>query len=132
MTHNELAQRDEIPALLWNSDCMILPTAGGNYGHVIAEALQAGCPVITTPTTPWTQVIREGGGNLMTIARIPATLAALLDRWAGKTWMSSRLREEAPGGFRTVLNRSWAQHRRTALAALSDQAARPPDAHVRG
>ena len=27
-----------IPSLLWNADCMVLPTAGENYGHVIAES----------------------------------------------------------------------------------------------
>ena len=57
VTRRKLAQRDEIAPLLWNSDCMVLLTAGENYGHVIAEALQAGCPVITTPTTPWTEVL---------------------------------------------------------------------------
>ncbi len=131
VTHNELAQRDEIPALLWNSDCMILPTAGENYGHVIAEALQAGCPVITTPTTPWTQVIREGGGNLIDDREDSATLAALLDRWAGKTLdelaAARRSAREAFEQFSTVAGPNIVE---LALAALSDQAARPPGMHT--
>lgn len=83
--HTGLAQRDEIPELLWNADCMVLLTAGENYGHVIAEALQAGCPVITTPTTPWTNVLREGGGDIIENREDPAEVTAVLNRWARKT-----------------------------------------------
>lgn len=85
VTHQELAQRDEIPELLWNSDCMVLLTAGENYGHVVAEALQAGCPVITTPTTPWTEVVRDVGGDIVADRDNPNEVAALLDSWAAKT-----------------------------------------------
>lgn len=60
-----VARRSQIEGLLWATDCVVLLTAGENYGHVIAEALQAGCPVITTPTTPFTTVIRNGGGVLI-------------------------------------------------------------------
>lgn len=31
----------------------LFPTFGENFGHVIAEALFAGCPVITSDQTPW-------------------------------------------------------------------------------
>lgn len=81
VAHSPLAQRDEIASLLWNSDGMVLLTAGENYGHVIAEALQAGCPVITTPTTPWTNVIRGGGGAIVEHRDDPAEVAAVLDQW---------------------------------------------------
>lgn len=59
------AGRDDVPAILHNADLMVLLTAGENYGHVIAESLQAGCPVLTTPTTPWTTTLRAGGGALV-------------------------------------------------------------------
>jgi glycosyltransferase involved in cell wall biosynthesis len=32
------------------------PTKGENYGHVIAEALEAGCPVLISDQTPWSDV----------------------------------------------------------------------------
>lgn len=83
--HTPLAERHEIAPLLWNSDCMALLTAGENYGHVIAEALQAGCPVITTPTTPWTQVIRSGGGSIVESRDDPAEVAAVFEQWATKS-----------------------------------------------
>lgn len=85
VTLTGFAERDQIPPLLWNADCMVLLTAGENYGHVIAEALQAGCPVITTPTTPWTDVIRGGGGEIVENRDDPNEVAVVLDRWAAKS-----------------------------------------------
>src|SRR5581483_8212658 len=32
---------------------LLFPTHGENYGHVIREALAAGCPVIISDQTPW-------------------------------------------------------------------------------
>ena len=43
----------EVPELLATYDFFVLPTLGENYGHVIFEALSAGCPVITSDQTPW-------------------------------------------------------------------------------
>ena len=34
-------------------DLFLFPTFGENYGHVIAEALSAGVPVLISDTTPW-------------------------------------------------------------------------------
>lgn len=34
-------------------DLLLLPTLGENFGHVIAEALAAGCPVLISDLTPW-------------------------------------------------------------------------------
>jgi glycosyltransferase involved in cell wall biosynthesis len=79
------ATRGDVPDVLWNADCLVLLTAGENFGHVIAEALQAGCPVITTPTTPWTEVLRAGGGDIVEDRDDPTEVAEVLDRWAAKS-----------------------------------------------
>ncbi|MBZ5586525.1 MAG: glycosyltransferase, partial [Acidobacteriia bacterium] len=34
-------------------DLFLFPTLGENFGHVIAEALLAGCPVLISDQTPW-------------------------------------------------------------------------------
>lgn len=34
-------------------DAFIFPTRSENYGHVIAEALSVGCPVVVSDQTPW-------------------------------------------------------------------------------
>jgi glycosyltransferase involved in cell wall biosynthesis len=44
---------DAVPALLGAADALLLPSHGENFGHVVAEALGAGCPVILSDRTPW-------------------------------------------------------------------------------
>ena len=46
------------------ADLFVLPTYSENFGIVVAEALWAGVPVITTKGTPWSDL--EGGANLTT------------------------------------------------------------------
>jgi glycosyltransferase involved in cell wall biosynthesis len=43
-------------------DLLFLPTLGENYGHVILEALLAGCPVLVSDQTPWRQLETAGVG----------------------------------------------------------------------
>lgn len=43
-------------------DLFLLPTLGENYGHVIAEALAAGTPVLLSDTTPWRGLVPVGVG----------------------------------------------------------------------
>lgn len=43
-------------------DVMLFPTAGENFGHVIAESLSASCPVAVSNTTPWSALLQSGGG----------------------------------------------------------------------
>ena len=42
-----------VPATLAQYDLFFLPTLGENFGHVIAEALSAGLPLLISDTTPW-------------------------------------------------------------------------------
>mgnify|MGYP001440953329 CR=1 FL=1 len=76
------ARREAVPEVLHNSDLMILLTAGENYGHVIAEALQAGCPVLATGTTPWTSTLREGGGGIVDDREDADAVSIAVERWA--------------------------------------------------
>ncbi len=48
--------------LLSRYDAFIFPTWSENYGHVIAEALFSGCPVIISDQTPWNDVLKENAG----------------------------------------------------------------------
>lgn len=56
---------DEVVEKLAAHDVLLMPTAGENFGHVIAEALSAACIVMTTPMTPWTDVVQSGGGIIV-------------------------------------------------------------------
>jgi glycosyltransferase involved in cell wall biosynthesis len=43
-------------------DLFLFPTLGENYGHVIFEALAAGCPVVISDQTPWRSLEAVGVG----------------------------------------------------------------------
>lgn len=58
-------------------DLFVYPTAGENFGHAIAEALSSSCLVAATPTTPWTSVLREGGGIVVADRTPQAWLSAI-------------------------------------------------------
>ena len=42
----------------------LFPTLGENYGHVIQEALSAGCPTILSDQTPWQNIEKYGAGYI--------------------------------------------------------------------
>ena len=43
-------------------DLFFMPTKGENYGHVIAEALCAGLPILISDATPWRDLEDKGIG----------------------------------------------------------------------
>lgn len=47
---------EEVFERLFSYQFFILPTLGENFGHVFIEALAAGCPLITSDRTPWTNL----------------------------------------------------------------------------
>ena len=86
--------------LLWASDLMVLLTAGENFGHVVAESLQAGCPVLITDETPWTEFIRAGAGEIVEDRNDFRTVGAALDRWSQLDQTAlERYRERATEAF---------------------------------
>lgn len=53
---------DEVPGIMADHDLFFLPTLGENFGHVIAEALSVGTPVLISDQTPWRNLERDGFG----------------------------------------------------------------------
>jgi glycosyltransferase involved in cell wall biosynthesis len=51
-----------VAEVLAQQDVMLLPSHAESFGHVIAEALAAGCPVLLSDRTPWHDVERDGVG----------------------------------------------------------------------
>ncbi|QQD21911.1 glycosyltransferase [Oceanospirillaceae bacterium ASx5O] len=53
---------DQVVPTLSAYDMFFMPTKGENYGHVIAEALCAGLPILIADTTPWRNLQEQGIG----------------------------------------------------------------------
>ncbi len=62
VTFHGAVAHDRVRHLMQAADALVLPTQGENFGHAIFEALSAGCPLVLTPTTPWTDVVKGGAG----------------------------------------------------------------------
>lgn len=50
---NGSVESEKVVETLKEQHVFLFPTLGENYGHVIQEALSAGCPVILSDQTPW-------------------------------------------------------------------------------
>ena len=59
--HGEL-DHSKVYEVLSGYDLFFLPTRGENYGHVIAEALTIGLPVLISDQTPWHGLQENGVG----------------------------------------------------------------------
>lgn len=68
----------EVISTLSNYDVFFFPTAGENYGHVIAEAMCAGLPLVISDTTPWHDLQQYGIGWDLSLLS-PASFSAALD-----------------------------------------------------
>ena len=61
LPHQQVAER------LGGHQVFVLPSLGENFGHAIAEALAAGCPVIVSDRTPWQQLESRRAGYDVTV-----------------------------------------------------------------
>ncbi len=75
---------EQVRATFARYDAFVLPTRGENYGNAIAESLSACCPVLCSDRTPWTAVLRDGGGLVLTELTATA-LGALITQVATAT-----------------------------------------------
>lgn len=62
VTHHGPATHETVLTLFAQHDAFVFPTLGENFGHVVLESLSAGCPVVVSDRTPWTDLARDGGG----------------------------------------------------------------------
>jgi glycosyltransferase involved in cell wall biosynthesis len=55
-------ESSKVMALLKSYHVMFMPTAGENFGHIILQALSAGCPVLISDQTPWRDLASKNVG----------------------------------------------------------------------
>lgn len=56
------ANQNQVLQLFSRYDLFLFPTGGEAYGHVIAESLLSGTPVLISDKTPWRNLQRDGFG----------------------------------------------------------------------
>lgn len=67
---------EELLKLIRGLDLLVLPSHSENFGMVVAEALAAGVPVITTTATPWPELVDRACG--WWVSDTPAGLAVAI------------------------------------------------------
>jgi len=72
---------DEVIPTLATYDAFLLPSLGENFGHVIHEALLAGCPVILSDRTPWLHLAESRVGFDIPLDQ-PAAFKSAIERFA--------------------------------------------------
>lgn len=70
---------EQVPQVFAQAHLFLFPTRGENFGHVIAEALAAGCPVLLSDQTPWRGLEEKGIGWDISLAE-PERFQAVLNR----------------------------------------------------
>lgn len=60
-------ESENVVETLKNQDVFLFPTRGENFGHVIQEALSAGCPCIISDQTPWQDLEAQGVGYVLSL-----------------------------------------------------------------
>jgi len=113
-TYRGVLRPDQIQETFAQYDGFIFPTLGENFGHVIAESLSAGCPVICSQETPWTEVLDQGGGAAL--AKLNARL------WADEiSWRAEQTQSQRDDAKRTALGAyaEWLRGPQQPFAVLS-------------
>lgn len=73
---------EQVAGLMRSHDLFFLPTRGENFGHVIAESLAAGTPVLTSDRTSWTWLSQEGAGWTLPLERPDLFSQVIEEVWA--------------------------------------------------
>lgn len=81
VTYHGTAPPNEVIQVMSSYDVFFLPTLGENFGHVILEALLAGCPVLISDRTPWSRLQEKRAGLALRLDR-PETFVEALEQFA--------------------------------------------------
>ena len=68
---------EQVSDVVSKHDLLLLPTRGENFGHVIAECLQAGTPVLISDQTPWRDLEAANAGWDLPLAKPEAFISAI-------------------------------------------------------
>lgn len=115
---------DEVPAVFAANDLFFFPTRGENFGHVIAESLAAGTPVLLSDTTPWRGLAAAGVGDDLPLDA-PAAFAVRIEAMAAEPAEAALARRARAAAFARRRQReddNVADSRTLFLSALASRA----------
>jgi glycosyltransferase involved in cell wall biosynthesis len=103
--HNRWIGEEEIPALINDADCVVLPYVEASQSGVVVSAFPAGVTAIVTPVGGLAEQIRHESDGLIADDTSPEALARAIDRLIAEPDLLDRLRE---GARRTAVTElSW-------------------------
>jgi glycosyltransferase involved in cell wall biosynthesis len=79
--HKGALHPDQVVSTISSYDLFFMPTKGENYGHVIAESLCAGVPILIADTTPWRNLREQGIGWDLSLSA-PDKFSSVIDQVA--------------------------------------------------
>ena len=88
-------ESEQVIKVLEKQHVFLFPTLGENYGHVIQEALSAGCPCIISDQTSWSDLEENEVGYIIPVSEI-ALYANAIEKFA-------KMNEEE---FQLIVNKS--------------------------
>jgi len=113
---------ETILAEMSESTCLVLPTAGENFGHVLAEALSMSCPVLVSDSTPWSETIAShGAGQVLADSQDVLEWRAAIQGLIG----SSVLERDATRAGAAACYNEWQQSQGQHLFDIYDQETAP-------
>lgn len=109
---------EDVVQVMSQYDLFFFPTLGENFGHVILEALLAGCPVLISDQTPWRQLKKRRAGVELSLDR-PEEFVDTLEKFAAMN--DAQFQEWSDGATRIGHEYSRDESlRQEALAVLHD------------
>jgi|JI10StandDraft_1071094.scaffolds.fasta_scaffold42145_2 glycosyltransferase involved in cell wall biosynthesis len=103
ITFSGAIEHEDVADAFDSADYACFATAGENFGHVVAEAMARGCPVLIGDVTPWTQRILNGGGVILADPSDPSAWARTMRDLVKDSGPDQRInrRRAALASFRT-------------------------------
>lgn len=91
---------EKVPSLMRGYHFFLMPSEGENYGHGIVEAFSAGCPVIISNKTPWSDLENKNIGWDLSVDNLEKLVSAIkaaikmnemvFQNWSQKAYLYSK------------------------------------------
>jgi glycosyltransferase involved in cell wall biosynthesis len=99
--YSGIVDPNQVVQIFCDYDMFLFPTGGENFGHVIAESLIAGTPVLISDKTPWKNLINKNMGWDVSLDKVNSfseiidnySLLSLKERVEKRTFIKLKIKE---------------------------------------